>query len=137
MQNSFSKPISLNVKNLSGERSLTDTDQGKLALSRLTVELHHLRQVQRVHRHRVQDLVVGPVDRPTGPRGRCVVVGAGKRKIQMDFFAELKTLGWQWKREDRSLPSSLTPSVTCEADHQDWLLHVRYSCNACQGFKRY
>ena len=87
MQKSFSKPISLNVKNLSGERSLTDTDQGKLALSRLTVELHHLRQVQRVHRHRVQDLVVGPVDRPTGPRARGVVVGAGgkKEKMKMDF----------------------------------------------------
>ena len=137
MQKSFSKPISLNVKNLSGERSLTDTDQRKLALSRLTVELHHLRQVQRVHRHRVQDLVVGPVDRPTGPRARCVVVGAGKKKIQMDFFAVLKTLGWQWKREDRSLPSSLTPSLTCEADRQDRLLNVRYSSNACQGFTRY
>ena len=95
VQKSFSKPISLNVKNLSGERSLTDTDQGKLALSRLTVELHHLRQVQRVHRHRVQDLVVGPVDRPTGPRARCVVVGAGKKKekMKMDFFCRAENLG--------------------------------------------
>ena len=86
MQKSFSKPISLNVKNLSGERSLTDTDQGKLALSRLTVELHHLRQVQRVHRHRVQDLVVGPVYCPSGPRARCVVVGAGKKENNADGF---------------------------------------------------
>ena len=94
VQKSFSKPISLNVKNLSGERSLTDTDQRKLSLSRLTVELHHLRQVQRVHRHRVQDLVVGPVDRPSGPRGRCVVVGAGKKEKNADgFFCCAENLG--------------------------------------------
>ena len=94
VQKSFSKPISLNVKNLSGERSLTDTDQRKLSLSRLTVELHHLRQVQRVHRHRVQDLVVGPVDRPTGPRRRCVVVGAEKKgKNEDGFFCRAENLG--------------------------------------------
>ena len=58
---------------------LANTDQRQLSLSRPGVQGHHLWQVRRLPGGVVDDLVVGPVDSPTCPRGS-VVVGAVKKR---------------------------------------------------------